>query len=101
MRRTADTAPRRRATPVLPVVLILWAAVSWLLRLRLYPRRRGVQQRPPGLLMLEIDGLAEPVLRQALDRGYMPTLRRWLDSGSHVITPWECDLSSQTSASQA
>ncbi|MCZ7670028.1 MAG: alkaline phosphatase family protein [Chloroflexi bacterium] len=55
----------------------------------------------PGLFFLEIDGLAEPILRQAMAEGYMPTLERWVESGSHVITPWETDTSSQTSASQA
>jgi hypothetical protein len=50
---------------------------------------------------LEIDGLAESVLRRALARGVMPTLGRWLVDGSHRLTGWECDLSSQTSASQA
>ena len=31
----------------------------------------------------------------------MPTLARWIKTGSHKIVSWECDLSSQTSASQA
>lgn len=55
----------------------------------------------PGVLFLEIDGLAEPILREALAQGYMPTLQRWLDQGSHRLARWEPDLSSQTSASQA
>lgn len=55
----------------------------------------------PGILFLEIDGLAEPILRQAIRSGYMPTLKRWLNSGSHRLRGWEPDLSSQTSASQA
>lgn len=55
----------------------------------------------PGFLFLEIDGLAEPVLRDAMARGYMPTLKRWLDEGSHKLLTWDPDLSSQTSASQA
>jgi putative membrane protein len=55
----------------------------------------------PGILFLEIDGLAEPILRQAMDSGYMPTLKRWIDEGSHRLMSWEPDLSSQTSASQA
>ncbi len=54
-----------------------------------------------GVLFLEIDGLAEPILRQALADGRMPTLARWLAEGSHTLTAWEPDLSSQTSASQA
>src|SRR2546421_464113 len=55
----------------------------------------------PGVILFEIAGLAEPVLRQALDAGHAPTLARWLEDGSHRIVPWECDLSSQTGASQA
>ncbi|HEX5991094.1 MAG TPA: phage holin family protein [Thermomicrobiales bacterium] len=55
----------------------------------------------PGVLFLEIDGLAEPILRRALDQGDMPTLQRWLTTGTHRLLGWEPDLSSQTSASQA
>ena len=55
----------------------------------------------PGIVFLEIDGLSEQVLRRAVREGYMPHLAAWIESGDHVITPWECDLSSQTSASQA
>ena len=55
----------------------------------------------PGIFFLEIDGLSETVLRRALAEGYMPTLADWLANGSHQIAGWECDLSSQTSASQA
>ena len=32
----------------------------------------------PGVLFLEIDGLAAPILQQAIDGG-MPTMKRWLD----------------------
>ncbi|MFL5892239.1 MAG: phage holin family protein [Solirubrobacterales bacterium] len=55
----------------------------------------------PGVIMFEIDGLAEPVLRRAIDEGHVPTMARWLAHGTHRIVPWECDLSSQTGASQA
>jgi uncharacterized membrane protein YvlD (DUF360 family) len=55
----------------------------------------------PGILFIQIDGLAEPVLRRALADGHAPTLARWVRDGSHHITGWECDLSSQTGASQA
>ncbi|MGD9092479.1 MAG: phage holin family protein, partial [Anaerolineales bacterium] len=55
----------------------------------------------PGVIFLEIDGLARPILEKAIREGYMPTLARWLERGSHVLTDWETDLSSQTSASQA
>ncbi|MFT4048832.1 MAG: phage holin family protein [Solirubrobacterales bacterium] len=55
----------------------------------------------PGVFFLEIDGLAEPVLRRAIVNGHAPTMARWLNEGSHRFVGWECDLSSQTSASQA
>jgi uncharacterized membrane protein YvlD (DUF360 family) len=55
----------------------------------------------PGILFLEIDGLSETILRRAISDGHMPTLASWLETGSHQLIGWECDLSSQTSASQA
>jgi uncharacterized membrane protein YvlD (DUF360 family) len=55
----------------------------------------------PGILFLEIDGLAESVLRRAIRDGNAPALARWLRDGSHRLEGWECDWSSQTSASQA
>jgi uncharacterized membrane protein YvlD (DUF360 family) len=75
-------------------------------QLRLVRRRarRGRKENRtdvPGVIMFEIDGLSEPVLRRALSEGHAPTMARWLDEGSHRVVPWECDLSSQTGASQA
>jgi uncharacterized membrane protein YvlD (DUF360 family) len=66
-------------------------------------RRSGerVETDIPGILFLEIDGLALPVLQRAMRDGSAPTMARWLDGGSHRITEWETDLSSQTGASQA
>ena len=55
----------------------------------------------PGFVFLEIDGLSEAVLRQAIDRGKMPFLADLVNNGSHTIRGWETDLSSQTGASQA
>jgi hypothetical protein len=55
----------------------------------------------PGIFFLEIDGLARPILEKALKDGFMPNMARWLESGSHVLTSWETDTSSQTSAGQA
>jgi hypothetical protein len=66
-------------------------------------RRTGTPTRTdvPGLLFLEIDGLALPVLRRAVRDGTVPTMARWLEEGTHALTEWETDLSSQTGASQA
>jgi len=55
----------------------------------------------PGILFLEIDGLALPVLRRALRDGNAPTMARWVEDGTHRLAEWETDLSSQTGASQA
>ncbi len=55
----------------------------------------------PGILFLEIDGLALPVLRRAMRDGNASTMAAWLADGSHRIVEWEPDLSSQTGASQA
>ena len=54
-----------------------------------------------GFIFLEIDGLSYSTLKKALNNGDMPTLSKWLESGTHKLTKWETDLSSQTSSSQA
>jgi uncharacterized membrane protein YvlD (DUF360 family) len=66
-------------------------------------RRQGGAERTdrPGIIFLEIDGLALPVLRRAMRDGNAPTMARWLAEGSHELAEWETDLSSQTGASQA
>jgi uncharacterized membrane protein YvlD (DUF360 family) len=63
--------------------------------------RRLNETDVPGVILFEIDGLSEGVLEQALATGRVPNIARWLERGSHRIVPWECDLSSQTAASQA
>jgi uncharacterized membrane protein YvlD (DUF360 family) len=55
----------------------------------------------PGVILFEIDGLGEAVLREAVRDGRVPTIARWLSEGTHRIIGWECDLSCQTGASQA
>ena len=66
-------------------------------------KRQGGAERTdvPGLIFLEIDGLALPILRRAMRDGSAPTMARWLHDGSHELVGWEPDLSSQTGASQA
>jgi uncharacterized membrane protein YvlD (DUF360 family) len=55
----------------------------------------------PGIVFLEIDGLALPVLQRAMRDGSAPTMARWVAEGNHRFAEWETDLSSQTGASQA
>jgi len=66
-------------------------------------RRSGEREETnvPGILFLEIDGLALPVLQRTIRNGSAPTMARWLEEGSHRLAEWETDLSSQTGASQA
>ena len=54
----------------------------------------------PGFIYLEIDGLGEALFRQAIEDGYLPTLKHWLDQGTHRLVGWETDYSSQTGAMQ-
>jgi uncharacterized membrane protein YvlD (DUF360 family) len=66
-------------------------------------RRQGIIDKTPvpGIVFLEIDGLALPVLRRAMRDGNAPTMARWRAEDSHRLAEWETDLSSQTGASQA
>ena len=64
-------------------------------------RKRVTESEVPGVLFLEIDGLAHDVLRRAISDGNAPTLASWLRSGSHRLQRWETDWSSQTGACQA
>lgn len=64
-------------------------------------REHPVQTDVPGVLFLEIDGLAHAVLHRALSEGSAPNLAAWVRSGSHRLNRWETDWSSQTGACQA
>src|SRR5688572_13421230 len=66
-------------------------------------RRQGGGARTdvPGIIYLEIDGLALPVLRRAMRDGNASNMARWVAEGTHGLAEWETDLSSQTGASQA
>jgi uncharacterized membrane protein YvlD (DUF360 family) len=55
----------------------------------------------PGIIFLEIDGLALPVLRAAMRDGSAPNMARWITDDDYRLVEWETDLSSQTGASQA
>lgn len=76
---------------------------SYLKKILKYTEKRKTQykKRYPGVIMLEIDGLSINTLKKAIDKGFMPNLKGWLDEKSHTLKEWETDLSSQTGASQA
>jgi uncharacterized membrane protein YvlD (DUF360 family) len=62
---------------------------------------KPIETDVPGLLFLEIDGLAHDVLARAIRDGNAPTLARWVRGDSHRLARWETDWSSQTGACQA
>jgi hypothetical protein len=65
-------------------------------------RRSGaIRSETPGVVFLEIDGLAHEVLVRAIRSGDAPHIGRWLRDGSHRLLRWETDWSSQTGACQA
>jgi uncharacterized membrane protein YvlD (DUF360 family) len=70
-------------------------------RRQLRRRNQIIESQTPGLLFLEIDGLAHEVLWRALADGNAPNLAGWLRDGSHQLERWETDWSSQTGACQA
>ena len=53
-----------------------------------------------GMVFVQIDGLPYPVASWALQSGTMPTLRRWIDAGSHRLLEWTVQLPCTTPASQ-
>ncbi|MGY1642861.1 phage holin family protein [Geodermatophilus sp. SYSU D00703] len=57
------------------------------------------EPRPPGVLFLQIDALSYDTARRAVRDGSMPNLAAWLRAGSHTLTSWHTDWSSQTGAS--
>src|SRR3954471_10766728 len=92
------------ASIVLQVILGTNDESEYQLRVtRRIARRQGATERTdvPGILFLEIDGLALPVLRRAMQSGNAPNMARWVADEGYQLTEWETDLSSQTGASQA
>jgi uncharacterized membrane protein YvlD (DUF360 family) len=98
------------AIGVAVVLSVVGALVSGLLGLdedevffRRAARRPGatddVDDRPPGVIFLQVDGLGHDTLCRALRSGEMPVFSRWLAEGSHRLTHWNTDWSSQTGAS--
>jgi uncharacterized membrane protein YvlD (DUF360 family) len=54
----------------------------------------------PGVVFVQLDGVAHDVLRRAIRSGDVPNLHRWLRDGSHHIVGWQTGWSSQTGVSQ-
>lgn len=91
-------------TSLISALLAIDEDSSWYLNVvQTQLRARGELDRTeiPGVVFLEIDGLAHDVLRRAFANGGAPTLASWVRGESHDLNGWETDWSSQTGACQA
>jgi uncharacterized membrane protein YvlD (DUF360 family) len=68
---------------------------------RLMVKRSKGQTDKPGLVVIQIDGLAHPILAGRIRAGSVNTMAGWLRDGTHKLSRWEAILPSMTSASQA
>ncbi|HEV7206630.1 MAG TPA: alkaline phosphatase family protein [Jatrophihabitans sp.] len=98
---------------------VIAAAVNWLLDagsqdvflgqvlgrvVRIAHRRRAdpdCAQGEPGLVIVQLDGVGQALLRQAVVGGAVPTLSRWLRDGTHRGYGWHTGLPATTPAGQA
>jgi uncharacterized membrane protein YvlD (DUF360 family) len=55
----------------------------------------------PGVVVIQVDGLAFPLLAAQVRAGTLSNLSRWIRSGSHRMMEYTADLPSQTSTGQA
>lgn len=55
----------------------------------------------PGLLVVQLDGVSEPIMRQAITSGSVPTVSQWLRAGTHRLRGWHTGLPATTPAGQA
>jgi len=94
------------------IFAIVNASISWFIALgedesyfshlvRLLIRQDAETSTTPGVVIIQIDGLAGPLLQAQVRAGRVPTMARWVRTSSHRLIGWECQLPSQTSASQA
>lgn len=66
-------------------------------------RRRPTRLADPdveGVVFVQLDGVPFPVLQMAITAGTVPTLTRWVRSGSHELREWTPKLPATTPASQ-
>ena len=64
-------------------------------------KRAAPKSDQPGLVIIQIDGLAHPILAGRIRAGSVNTMAGWVREGSHKLSRWEAILPSMTSASQA
>ena len=59
----------------------------------------ATDDRPAGVLVVMLDGVARPTLDHALEAGLVPTMEAWLGSGSHRLESWWARVPCTTPAS--
>jgi hypothetical protein len=57
--------------------------------------------KEPGVVIVQIDGLAYPILAGRIRAGSVNTMASWVRDRSHKLSRWEAMLPSMTSGSQA
>ncbi|MGW1339519.1 phage holin family protein [Kribbella sp. NPDC002412] len=111
--------PRVRVDGFWPAFFVAWivgivgTVVGWLStsgtdealveRLVASGRRRPVKlddAEVDGVVFVQLDGVPFPVLQMAVTGGTVPTLTRWIRSGSHRLHEWTPKLPATTPASQ-
>jgi uncharacterized membrane protein YvlD (DUF360 family) len=68
---------------------------------RLMVNRSTGHSDKPGLVIIQIDGLAHPILAARMRAGSVNTMAGLVRDGSHKLSRWEAILPSMTSGSQA
>jgi uncharacterized membrane protein YvlD (DUF360 family) len=87
--------------------VLTWMATAgnddaFMAALRRFGQKAGTVNDPEvdGVVFVQMDGVPFPVAHWALQSGTMPTLARWVSSGSHRLAEWTVQLPCTTPASQ-
>ena len=59
------------------------------------------QTNKPGFVYVQLDGVSSHVLEWQLKAGNLPNIKKLIDSGEYVLSPWKTQIPSTTPASQA
>src|SRR4029077_16097122 len=71
------------------------------LKYRVFRRERRPRDGRRGLIALQIDALAYPELRRAIELGYCPEITKMVREEDNVLRRWFCGLPSATPYCQA
>jgi uncharacterized membrane protein YvlD (DUF360 family) len=64
-------------------------------------QQAAAKSTQPGVVILQIDGLAYPIMAGRIRAGSVNTMASWVRNRTHKLSRWEAILPSMTSASQA